>query len=91
MCIIVFIDHCETTLIHFIKVTKDFKNKYESLKDQEIYIVHYQKSHPKKTLSFFNRKRKSNSRLVPAYIHCETIVIHLVKVTIKDFKGSVMS
>ena len=34
---------------------------------------------------------KPNSRLVPAYIHCETIVIHLVKETIKDFKGSVMS
>ena len=32
-------------------------------------------------------ERKPNSSLVTAYIHCETIVIHLVKVT-KDFKGS---
>ena len=89
-CAIVSIDHCEITLIDFIKVTKDFKNKYESLKDQEIYIVHYQKSHPKKTLSFFNRKRKSNSRLVPAYIHFESIIIYWVKITIKDFKDSLM-
>ena len=37
------------------------------------------------------RERKPNSRLVPAYIHCETIVIHLVKVTVKDFKGSLVS
>ena len=74
-----------------MKVTKNFKNKCASLKDQEIYIVCYQKSHSKKTLSFFNRKRNSNSRLVPAYIYFETIVSHLVKVTIKDFKGSLMS
>ena len=91
MCVIVSIDHCEIILIHFIEVTKDFKSKYESLKDKEIYIVCYQQLYSKKTLFFFNRKRKPNSRLVPAYIHCETIVIHLIKVTIKDFKGSVMS
>ena len=36
MCAIVSIDHCEITLIYFVKVTTDFKNKYESLK--EIYI-----------------------------------------------------
>ena len=58
--------------IHFIKVTKDFKSKYESPKDKEIYIVCYQKPYSKKTFFFLNRKRKSNSRLVPAYIHCET-------------------
>ena len=40
---------------------------------------------------FFNRKKKSSFRLVPAYIHCETIVIHLIKVTVKDFKGSLVS
>ena len=89
-CAIVSIDHCEITLIHFIKVTKDFKNKYESLKDKDVYIVCYQKPYSMKTL-FLNRKRKSNSSLVLAYIHCETIVTHLVKVTIKDFKGSLMS
>ena len=33
--------------IHFIKVTKDFKSKYESLK--EIYVVCYQKPYSKKT------------------------------------------
>ena len=90
MCAIVSKDHCEITLIDFIKVTKDFKNKYESLKDKEVYIVCYQKPYSMKTL-FLNRKRKSNSRLVLAYIHCETIVIHLVKVTIKCFKDSLMS
>ena len=37
------------------------------------------------------RERKPNSSLVPAYIHCETTVVHLVKVTIKDLKGSLMS
>ena len=89
-CAIVSINHCEITLIHFIKVTKDFKNKYESLKDKEVYIVCYQKPYSMKTL-FLNKKRKSNSRLVLAYIHCETIVINLVKVTIKYFKGSLMS
>ena len=39
MRVTVFIDHCEITLIHFIKVTKDFKSKYDSLKDKEIYIL----------------------------------------------------
>ena len=33
-------------------------------------------------------KRKPNSRLIPAYVHCETIFIHLVKVTVKKFKDS---
>ena len=51
-CAIVSIDHCEITLIHFIKVTKDFKRKYESLKDKEFYIVCYQKPYSKKTLFF---------------------------------------
>ena len=41
------------------------------------------KSHTTRRLCFFNRKRKPNSRLVSAYIHCETIVIYLVKVTIR--------
>ena len=72
MCVIVSIYHCEIALIHSIKVTKDFKSKYESPKDKEIYIVCYQKPYSKKTFFFLNRKRKSNSRLVPAYIHCET-------------------
>ena len=36
------------------------------------------------------RERKPNSSLVPAYIHCETIAIYLIKVTTKDFKGSLM-
>ena len=66
MRVTVFIDHCEITLIHFIKVTKDFKSKYDSLKDKEIYIVCYQKPYFKKTLFFFNKKTKSNSRLIPA-------------------------
>ena len=34
MCAIVSLDHWEITLIDFIKVTKDFKSKYESLKDK---------------------------------------------------------
>ena len=87
MCDIAFIELCEIIFIHFIKVTKDLKNKYESLKGKEIYIVCYQKPYS----CSFNRKRRPNSRLVPAYIHCETIVIYLIKVTIKDFKGSLMS
>ena len=37
------------------------------------------------------RERKPNSSSVPVYIHWETIVIHLVKVTITDFKDSLMS
>ena len=37
---------------------------------------------PRKVCSF-NKERKPNSSLVPAYIHCETIVIHLAKVTIR--------
>ena len=52
MCVIVSIDHYKITLIHFIKV-KDFKSKYESLKDKEIYIVCYQKPYSKKTFFFF--------------------------------------
>ena len=44
MCVIVSIDHCDITLTYFIKVTKDFKGKYESLKYKEIYIVCYQKA-----------------------------------------------
>ena len=52
MCAIVSIDHCEISLIHFIKVTKDFKSKYESLKDEELYVVCYQKPYSKKTLFF---------------------------------------
>ena len=52
MCVIVSIDHCEIILIHFIEVTKDFKSKYESLKDKEIYIVCYQQLYSKKTLFF---------------------------------------
>ena len=55
----VSIYHCEITLIHFIKVAKKFKSKYESPKDKEIYIGCYQKPYSKKTLFFFfNRKRK---------------------------------
>ena len=44
------------------------------------------KSHTTRRLCFFNRKRKPNSRSVPAFIHCETIVIHLVKVNNKRFQ-----
>ena len=57
MCVIVSIDHYKITLIHFIKV-KDFKSKYESLKDKEIYIVCYQKPYSKKTFFFFNQEKK---------------------------------
>ena len=35
MCTIVSIDHCEIALIYFIKLTKDFKSKYESLKTKK--------------------------------------------------------
>ena len=56
MCAIISIDHCDITFIYFIKVTKDFKSKYESLKDKEIYIVCYQKPYSKKTLFFLTRK-----------------------------------
>ena len=75
--------------IHFIKVTKDFKsiNHLKTKKFTQSVI----KNHIPRSLCFFNRKRKSNFRLVPTYIHCKTIVIHSVKVTIKDFKGSLMS
>ena len=45
---------------------------------------------PRKVCSF-NKERKPNSSLVPAYIHCETKFIHLAKVIIKDFKGNLMS
>ena len=41
------------------------------------------KSHIPKKLCSFNRKRKPNSTLVPAYIHCEKIIIYLVKATIR--------
>ena len=55
---IAFIELCEIIFIHFIKVTKDLKNKYESLKGKEIYIVCYQKSYSKKTL-FFSSGREN--------------------------------
>ena len=59
MCAIISIDHCDITFIYFIKVTKDFKSKYESLKDKEIYIVCYQKPYSKKTLFFFLTGREN--------------------------------
>ena len=58
MCVIVSIYHCEIALIHSIKVTKDFKSKYESPKDKEIYIVCYQKPYSKKTLFFFFKQEE---------------------------------
>ena len=90
ICAIVSIDHCDITLTYFIKVTKDFKGKYESLRNKEIYSL-LSKVIFQDDFVFLNRKRKSNFRLVPDYIHYETIVIHLVKVTLQDFKGSLMS
>ena len=95
MCAIVLTDRCEI-LIYFITtkvVTVSFKNKYKSLQGEETYLVCYVPSKrclPRKLCSF-NKERKPNSSLVPAYIHCETIVIYLVKETIKGFKGSLMS
>ena len=35
VCAIVSTDRCEITLIYFIKLTKDFKSKYESLKTKK--------------------------------------------------------
>ena len=49
------------------------------------------KSYISRKLCSFNRERKSNSSFVTAYIHCETIVIHLDRVIIQDFKCSLTS
>ena len=55
---------------------------------QSVVKSHIPRRQEEKT-KFFNRKRKPNSRLVPAYIYFETIVIYLVKVTVKEFKAQV--
>ena len=39
------IGHCETMLIHLTKVTKDFKNKYRSLKGKKTHKICYQKQY----------------------------------------------
>ena len=52
-------------LAYFTKITKDFKNKYKSLKGTEIHNL--VKSHILSKLCSLNKERKPNTSLVPAY------------------------
>ena len=62
------------------------KHQFRNHLDRNLYGLLSKVIFQEDFVFFFKGRKKSNFRLVTAYIHCETIVTHLVKVTIKDFR-----
>ena len=77
--------------IHFIEVTKDFKSKYESLKDKEIYILCYQKPYSKKTLFFFFKQEDKIKFQIDTSLYSLWSNSYSFSQSNKDFKGSLVS